>query len=185
MDYTVWPEGILKAPWKDLSHWMSKEVGSFSDPFLPDNVTEGRGPMPGVSPDSGPGPRPRWPVPTQLLPQESSTCSSTDVHASSSLVLLTASHLLCLLHRNFWEVTMSFYYLLGFTAGLTDLRVILLPPAPKLSVLSQRVRKEATCPTMEDGGLVKVLWLHWYGEDAAACGVTSQKTWGPGMPSRA
>lgn len=109
------------------------------------------------------------------------------LHGPSCLLLQTASHLLWLLHRYFWEVTTSFCHLSGFFAGLTDLTVILLPPAPlkKLSILSQMVRKEATSSTMEDSGLVEVLWLHWSGEDAAACGVTTHKTWGPGMPSKA
>lgn len=77
---------------------------------------------------------------------------------------------------------MSFYHLSGFIAGLTDFRVILLPPALNLSALSQRVRKEATSPTVEVGVLVEVLWLHWSEEDAAACGATTHKTWAPGMP---
>lgn len=108
----------------------------------------------------------------------------TQLHRPSCLLLLlqTASHLLCLLYRHFWEVTMSFYHLSGFIAGLTDFRVILLPPALKLSALSQRVRKEATSPTMEVGGLVEVLWLHWPQEDGVACGATTHKTWAPGMP---
>jgi len=47
------------------------------------------------------------------------------------------------------------------------------------------VRKEATSPTMEDSGLVEVLWFHWAGEDAAACAVTTHKIWGSGIPPKA
>lgn len=104
------------------------------------------------------------------------------LHRPSCLLLLqTVDRLPCLLRRHFWEVTVSFYHLCSFIAVLTDFRVILLPPAPKLSALTPVVRKEATSTTVEDGGLVKVLQLYW--SEEAAHGVTTHKTWGPGMPS--
>lgn len=86
-------------------------------------------------------------------------------------------------HRCFWEVTISFYHPSCFIAGLADFRVIIPPPAPELSVLSQMARKEATSLTVEDSVLVAVSWLHWSGKVAAAWRVTTYKIWDPGMPS--
>lgn len=66
---------------------------------------------------------------------------------------------------------------------LADFRVIISPPAPRLSILSQMARKEATSLAVEDSVLVAVLWLPWSGGVAAAWKVTTHKILGPGMPS--
>lgn len=172
-------QGVLKVPWKDWSHWMKGGVGSPREAFY--QKVKGWGgyawcvtPQQTQTQVARPNPaHPMGNLPTQL-------------HRLPHLLLLqTPSHMFYLLHRYFWEATTSFYHLSCFIAGLTDFIVILLPPGPKLSVLSQMARKEATSLAVEDSVLVAVLWLHWPGEVAAAWRVTAHKIWGPGMPSEA
>lgn len=119
--------------------------------------------------------KPRWPVSAQFIPQEISPYNFRLPH-----FLLLVFYLL---HSYFWEVTTSFYHLNCFIASLTDFRVILPPPAPKLSVLSQMARKEAISLAVEDSVLVALLWHHWSGEVAAAWRATTPKIQGPSMPS--
>lgn len=71
-------QGVLKVPWKDWSHWVKSGVGSLRGHFY---QTKGEETMPVVSPHGRH--KPRWPVPTQLIPQEISPCSFTDFHTSS------------------------------------------------------------------------------------------------------
>lgn len=80
INYGMWCvfTGCPKSALKDWSHWVKSGVGSLRGHFY---QTKGEETMPVVSPHGRH--KPRWPVPTQLIPQEISPCSFTDFHTSS------------------------------------------------------------------------------------------------------
>lgn len=166
------PKSTLEAPVT-----LSNKVGSLSDTFLPDSVTGARSLCLvchlTVDLETNNPAYPTGKLQAQLP------------RPSHHLLLWTVGRLLCLVCRQFWEVTIFFCHFSQFITGLTDYRVILLPSSPELSILSQRVRKVATSPTVEDSGLVEVLRLQWSGKDSVAHRVTIHKTSSPGMSSKA